>query len=201
MPSKKIMTPILGGNYYHIFNRGVNRLTLFYEKRNYSYFLRLIDQFLSDYFNLLAYCLLPNHFHLVIKVKDEILFKGEVISDEESIGKIVTQQLKRLFVTYSMAINKQEHREGILFDPKYKRIEIEDNDYLMYAIYYTHFNPEKHNVSPSFRNYEYSSYKSICEGNKSLVDCDFVFKLFDDLDGFVTFHNMLYEEKEDFELE
>ena len=201
MPSQKIITPILGGSYYHIFNRGINRQILFYQIRNYDYFLRLIDQFLSDYIHLLAYCLLPNHFHLILKVKEKIILNSKEIYDEESIGKTVVQQLKRLFITYSMAINKQEHREGILFDPKYKRIEIEDNDYLLYAIFYTHFNPEKHKVSQNFRNYEYSSYSAICEGSKSLADREYVLELFDDLHGFITYHNMLHLQKEEFDLE
>jgi REP element-mobilizing transposase RayT len=201
MPSRKIITPILGGSFYHIFNRGINRQILFYQIRNYEYFLRLIDQFLSDYIHLLAYCLLPNHFHLVLKVKEKILLNGEEKSDEESIGSTVVQQLKRLFVTYSMAINKQEHREGILFDPKYKRIEIEDDDYLLYAIYYTHYNPEKHQISRNFRLYEHSSYNAICEGNKSIVDRKYLLELFDDLHGFITYHNMLYAEKGEIDLE
>jgi hypothetical protein len=126
---------------------------------------------------------------------------GEEISDEESIGNTVVHQLKRLFITYSMAINKQEHRQGILFDPRYKRIEIEDNDYLLNAIFYTHYNPEKHRISQNFQNYNYSSYSAICEGRKSLVDRKYVLELFDDLHGFITYHNMHHQEKEEFNLE
>jgi len=72
MPSIKTTTPILGGNYYHIFNRGANRQLIFYNSENYKYFLKLLNELLSDYMQFFAYCLLPNHFHLIVKIKDEI---------------------------------------------------------------------------------------------------------------------------------
>ncbi len=72
MPAINIITPILGSNYYHIFNRGINRQNIFFSDRNYLYFLQLIDRFLSEYISILAYCLLPNHFHLIIKVNEKI---------------------------------------------------------------------------------------------------------------------------------
>lgn len=73
MPSIKTLTPILGGSYYHIFNRGSNRKNIFYTTENYNYFLKLLNNFLNQYVHFLAYALLPNHFHLVIKVKEEII--------------------------------------------------------------------------------------------------------------------------------
>ena len=120
MPSIKTITPILGGRYYHIFNRGANRQLVFYNPENYKYFLKLLNEFLSDYMHFFAYCLLPNHFHLVVKIKDEIYqpdkenqenrslstenikngsFKK--ITNEVEIGKLAVRQLKRLFITYA----------------------------------------------------------------------------------------------------
>ena len=106
----------MGGNYYHIFNRGANRQNIFFLPKNYDYFLKLLKEFLGEYVYFLAYALMPNHFHLIIKVKDEIegtvegtvLYKIEnkgtvlskengsfnsIITDEIEIGKIVSNQL------------------------------------------------------------------------------------------------------------
>ena len=59
------------GCYYHVYNRGNNRERLFYGEDNYLYFLRKYDSFLSDFTDLFAYCLLPNHFHVLIRIKAE----------------------------------------------------------------------------------------------------------------------------------
>jgi len=214
MPSIKTITPILGGSYYHIFNRGSNRQNIFYSEANYGYFLRLLNQFLSSSVNFLAYALLPNHFHLVLKVKNEISFANEgnrslaqkngsltVIKDEAEIGKFVVKQLKRLFITYAMAINKQENRIGNLFDPKYKRLEITDQEYLEYVIFYTHFNPEKHGVVPDFRKYRYSSYLAIPGTKQTNIDREHVLKLYGGKENFLDYHEGWHEERSSIILE
>lgn len=205
MPSIKTLTPILGGNYYHIFNRGSNRKNIFYSAANYDYFLRLLDQFLKGYVHFLAYVLLPNHFHLVIKVKDEVTESGKgnrslqeengSLSADLEIGKLVVRQLKRLFITYAMAINKQENRTGNLFDPKYKRLEIKDQDYLEFVIFYTHLNPEKHGITRNFRNYRYSSFQAITESGRTNIDRKLVLDIYGGKKSFIDYHNGWHEER------
>ena len=93
MPTKKVITPLVGGKYYHIFNRGINRNSVFFETRNYNYFLQLWKKYLNNYVDVLAYCLLPNHFHFLIKLQEEIEIETkeddyQVIRDEDIIGKV-----------------------------------------------------------------------------------------------------------------
>ena len=71
--------PLQPGTFYHVYNRGNNGENIFYKKENYPYFLRKLDQYLSPYLDVFAYCLLPNHFHFLIKTK-EVRF----ITDEHS---------------------------------------------------------------------------------------------------------------------
>ena len=145
---------------------------------------------------------MSNHFHLVLKVKDVIFKeKDDILADEEQIGKIVTNQLRRLFITYSMAINKQEKRTGNFFDRSFKRLEITSQEYLEYVIFYTHFNPEKHGVITNFRKYKYSSYKAILASAKTNIDREFVIDLFGGKDEFLNYHNVMHEEKENVVLE
>ena len=214
MPSIKTLTPILGGHYYHIFNRGSNRQNIFHTTENYHYFLKLLNQFLNEYVHFFAYALLPNHFHIVIKVKDEITLEStrnrslslkngslKTITNEEEIGKLVVRQLKKMFITYAMAINKQENRVGNLFDPKYKRLEINNQDYLEYAIFYTHFNLEKHGVIGNYKNHKYSSFKAITGKSKTNIHKEFVLELFGDKEEFINYHNVVHEERSEIILE
>jgi putative transposase len=212
MPSIKTITPILGDRYYHIFNRGSNRQNIFYSEENYLYFLRLWNLFLSGYVEFLAYCLLPNHFHFVIKTNEKIdvsvlneqenrslqkeRFFSPIISDQSVIGKVIVNRLKRLFITYSMAINKQENRVGNLFDPKYKRLEISDDEYLKYAIFYAHYNPEKHHLINNFRNYKFSSYNALIGNSKTNISKEAVYDIFGDRTSFINYHSVMHDEKE-----
>ncbi|MFA9388359.1 MAG: transposase [Prolixibacteraceae bacterium] len=212
MPSVKTITPILGDRYYHIFNRGSNKQNIFYSPENYVYFLHLMDQFLAGYVDFLAYCLLPNHFHLIIKTKEKLelaildevenrsfcreRFSKQIIDDVNVIGKIIVNRLKRMFITYSMAINKQENRVGNLFDPKYKRLMITDDNYLRYAIFYAHYNPEKHKLIDDFKSYRFSSYKALVGNSKIKMDREFVYELFGDKSSFINYHSVLHDEQE-----
>ena len=72
MPSLNTISPILGGRYYHVFNRGNNHQRVFFSEENYRYFMQLADKYLADYISLLAYCLIENHFHFLIKINDEL---------------------------------------------------------------------------------------------------------------------------------
>jgi putative transposase len=201
MPSINTITPLLGGSYYHIFNRGVNRSNLFFSDANYIYFLKLMSNFLGPYVHFLAYCLIPNHFHLAVRLRDEISYNGKTIKDEIEVGRLVTNQFKKLFITYAMAINTQENRVGSLFNPKFKRIEISDQDYLKQVIFYIHYNPEKHKMSNDFSNYRYSSFKALTGNSKTNIDREYVYAIFDDLEGLLNFHQYWHEEKENLILE
>jgi len=62
------------GNYYHIYNRGVNSCDIFKEDENYFFFLSKFSNYLLDFVDVYAYCLMPNHFHILIKVNDSLSF-------------------------------------------------------------------------------------------------------------------------------
>ena len=95
-----------------------------------------------------------------------------------------------------MAINVQEKRTGSLFESKYKRLEIEDEDYLRYAIFYTHYNPEKHGFSDNFRNYRFSSYSSFFSAKPTKIDREFVLAFWGWIDDFTSYHEYLHEDRE-----
>jgi hypothetical protein len=78
------------GNFYHVYNRGNNRQRIFFEERNYLYFLRLFEKYLSPLVDVYAYCLMPNHFHLLIRIKDnhqtsEVFKTSEVFGNPDEV--------------------------------------------------------------------------------------------------------------------
>jgi REP element-mobilizing transposase RayT len=205
MPSLNAITPILGDNYYHIFNRGNNKECIFFTESNYNYFISLYKRYISPFCDTLAYCLIPNHFHLLIKIKGEILIEknGEVqqIKDDEKIGATVSEQFRRLFITYSQAIKKQEKIIGNLFSRPFKRIMIEDEDYLKYLTFYIHFNPVKHNFSDDFKKYRFSSYSAIISNSETNLNRTLLLDIFGGREDFINYHNYYHDEKLDMMLE
>ena len=168
--------PIQSDRYYHIFNQGNNKENIFKEKRNYSYFLGLINKYLHPICEVFAYCLLPNHFHLVLKT-------NEGVPD-----KVLSQKFSNLFNTYSKAINKAHNRTGSLFRDRFRRKVIENEDYLRNLIVYVHLNPEYHELYPDFKKYKYSSYQSYLSKKASKLNREFVLGLFEDIPNFQYAH-------------
>ncbi|AUP79309.1 oxygen-dependent coproporphyrinogen oxidase [Flavivirga eckloniae] len=164
-------------HYYHIFNRGINSDVIFQTEDNKSYFLKLVEKHLMGKVDILAYCLMDNHFHFAIK-----------IVKEESIA---TQAFSNLFNAYAKAYNKQQNRTGTLFERPYKRIRIQDEDYLKKLILYIHKNPENHNVINNFENYEFSSYKNYLDDSNSIIvtNKSYIINLFNDLENFKYTHS------------
>jgi len=207
MPSYKNITPLLGGNYYHIYNRGINSCNIFFQQRNYNYFLSLLKQYILDYVEILVYCLLPNHFHLLLRIKEIIIETTDdnqpdkIISNEVKTGEFVSEQFRRMFISYSQAINRQEKRTGSLYIRNFKRILLDDDDHLKYLFFYIHYNPAKHGIYNNFKEYKFSSYKTYLSEKPTNIARNHGLELFDGLEGFLNFHNYFHEEKDDLNLE
>jgi len=166
-------TPLYKDQYYHIYNRGNNGEKIFYSPANYLFFLKRFEKYLSDCVDLFAYCLLSNHFHLLIKVKDNI-----------QLG----EQFRLLFLSYSKAINKQIGRTGSLFQKRYKRTIIESIPSLCRAAEYIHTNPVHHNITNDFMNYKYSSFQSLISDKETKLNREELLKWFEGRDNFIKVH-------------
>jgi len=186
MPTKKIITPLLPGNYYHIFNRGNDHVRIFYSKENYRYFLNKYFLLLEDHIDTYCYCLLPNHFHLLVRVKE---------SNDEKFHLKVSHQFRRLFQSYALSINKQEGRDGSLFRKYFRRIHIRDMNYLRRLVFYIHFNPQKHQLIQNFRYYPHSSYNLVINQSGENIRSTDVISWFNDVEDFILYHNCLHDER------
>jgi putative transposase len=136
--------------YYHLYNRSNNREIVFKEEKNYSYFLGKYQAYCHSYFETLVFCLMPTHFHLLVK---------SISPDLEGARKAVALLLS----SYTKAIDVQSKRHGSLFQPHTKAIEITDHSYLMTVISYIHQNPVRAGLVRRMENWPYSSYCSLLE--------------------------------------
>ena len=154
------------GQYYHIYNRGNNQENLFFEERNYRYFLKLYAKYIEPIADTYAYCLLRNHFHLLVRIKTvEEQEALETLRGSETPRvfkpKKPGQQLGNLFNAYAKAINKAYGRTGSLFQNPFGRVLVDSEAYLVHLITYIHQNPQKHGFVDDFRVWPYSSYHAM----------------------------------------
>jgi REP element-mobilizing transposase RayT len=194
--------PLLEGCYYHIYNRGNNGDNLFYQPRNYFYFLKQYDLYLSDYLETYAYCLLPNHFHLLVKVRDwddlpankQYLQHGSKhLSTPETI---ISELFRRFFSAYARAIKTQEERTGSLFQKNFKRKPVLSEAYFTNLVAYIHRNPQKHGISSDFKEYPYNSYNRMLMPQQTRLKKAEVIGWFGGINGFQVFHDTKHDEKQ-----
>jgi REP element-mobilizing transposase RayT len=176
-------TALRCGGYYHIFNRGNNRETIFREQRNYFYFLKLYEKYIPLVADTFAYCLLPNHFHLLVRVKtgEENMASGIKIKNPG-------QQFGNLFNAYAKAFNKVYQRTGSLFEKPFKRIEITSDAYFRRLIAYIHQNPQCHGLIDNFQLWPYSSYQTILSHKPTHIHREDVLTWFGDGKAYQAYH-------------
>ena len=153
---------------YHLYNRGNNRIKIFYKKENYLYFLRKVRKHLLPYCDILAYCLMPNHFHFLIQIKDLI---EESTNQSDLKGNMLNKNIGILQASYTRAIHKQEGKTGSLFQQHSKAKRLENgsatrsqitavvNDYPFICFNYIHQNPLRTGLVEKMEDWEFSSFK------------------------------------------
>ena len=173
MPAKNVNKKFVTDGIYHVYNRGVEKRKIFLDDQDYRVFLHLLKYYLSPFTDkklhpitttgnlqlirprplknlqnevkLLAYCLMPNHFHLLLKQKNL-----------DSMTKL----LRRLSTTYALYFNRRYKRVGYLFQGRYKAVLIDNNDSLLHISRYIHLNPQEliRLTRSDLVTYPYSSY-------------------------------------------
>ena len=162
------------GNFYHIYNRGNNGQDIFFEEINYAYFLSLIKKYLLPISKIYSFCLLKNHFHLLLRINDTC--------------ETSSRHFSNLFNAYTKAINKKYGRTGSLFEKPFKRIKIDEESYLKNLILYIHLNPEHHQITNNFKNYKYSTFKTCLSSKETNIEREEVLSFFDGKENFNETH-------------
>ena len=176
-------------HYYHIFNRGNNRETLFRQERNYDYFLNLYAKHVYPVADTFAYCLLPNHFHFAIRIKPESDIAKVLRKRNPDKSLDPGQNLGNLFNAYTKAVNKTYGRTGSLFEKPFHRKLITDDDYFWRLILYIHFNPQKHGLIDDFRLWPFSSYPALISNQPTRLKREAVLFTFGGCENFIQQHD------------
>lgn len=152
------------GQFYHIYNHAVGGRDLFRDTGNYEHFLSLYNKYIEPVAETYAWCLMPNHFHVLVRIKENVVYKysnadrsGDAVRFEEV--KWMTKDLSaseasdsvkipkphlhfsHLFNAYSKYINMQTSARGALFERPFKRKLIDSVEYLQRLVIYIHHNP------------------------------------------------------------
>jgi putative transposase len=164
----------LPGHYYHLDNRGARRLTIFREEKNYHFVLLRVKKYCREYdLSPIAYSLLPNHYHFLLRQ-----------NGEHKAGLLP----QRVFNSYSKAYNKVYEHSGTLFEGRFRAKPVSDDGYLRHLCRYIHANPVKHGLAQRPEEWAYSNYQEwlgLREG--TLVDRQFIADMFPNIADYREF--------------
>ena len=158
---------------YHIYNRGNNKQLIFFNDDNYIFFIKKIREQLASCAEIICYCLMPNHFHIIIQANEKTIVERKSFG-----GKPMQEFAYRIGVllsSYSQAINKQNKTTGSLFQQKTKakilseQIEDKQENYLESCFFYVHNNPFEAGLVKTLSDWPYSSYLDYTDVRKGTV--------------------------------
>ena len=187
------ITPIEKGRYYHIYNRGINGEDIFKEEKNYDFFLKKWATYIDPIAETYAYCLLKNHFHFLVYIREE-----DVFSENGASVKLLNPSLQfsHLYNSYAQSINKVYSRTGALFEHPFRRKMIDSESYFCKVVAYIHTNPQKHGFVDDFKFYPHSSYGRVMDEQPTFISKDKLITWFNDKDNYKEFHSKFKEEME-----
>lgn len=174
-------------SYYHIVNHAVGSENLFRTNDNFHYFLKKYSFHMTSVCDTLAYCLMPNHIHFLVRVNSESMLRAHK-KYKDDFHKLVMQQLSNLLNAYAKAYNKMFSRRGALWIDYTKRFRIENEAYLISTINYIHQNPVKHGYVKNCEDWHHSSYLTVLSSRPTALNRKEVIKWFGNINEYVKFH-------------
>lgn len=148
---------LIPNHFHHYYNQGNNRGQIFFSRENKLYFLRKFREHVLPYCEVVAYCLMDNHFHFLIST-------NELSVQEKQLENIKISALnngfRKLMSGYAQAINKQNGRTGLLFRPKskHKLLDSKKDEYPFICFQYIHQNPWVAGLVSKMEDWEFSSF-------------------------------------------
>lgn len=197
-------------NYYHIYNHANGDENIYRTDENYRFFLAKHSHYIAPIADTFCYCLMPNHFHLLIRIKSfqellqlpicKILSDAEknsistdiVLANQQDFAKqteiFLSRQFSNLFNSYTKSFNKMYDRKGSLFQQNFKRKKIENETYFTRLVQYIHCNPVHHGFVTNAEDWHWSSYNSYFSTKKTQLSKEEAIKWFGNIEDFREFH-------------
>ena len=186
--------PFVPGNIYHIYNHGVGSENLFRKEDNYRYFLQKYAFHVEPIAETFAYCLLPNHFHFLIRIREQTLESLQISPKPVKkpalrlSQKLVSKAFGNFFSAYTQAYNKMYNRKGGLFQSRLQRRHVSGISYYKRLIHYIHYNPVKHGLVDIPEDWRYSSYGALISDKRSQIPRSQIYSWFGSKTHFIDSH-------------
>jgi putative transposase len=174
--------PVIPGEFYHIYNRATGNESLFRNDAGYLHWISLFKEYVLPFCEVYAYCLLPNHFHLLLRINENIS------------GKDFSKAMSDLANSYAKWVNVKYGRKGTLFMRPFKRKRIEDDFQLCWTFWYIHRNPLHHKYTNDWAGWNYSSYQAYISGKPTVIKTKYFIDFFGGLEKLKAQHQMQAEE-------
>lgn len=205
MSSRNTEREFSPGTYYHIYTRGVNRRKIFKDTQDYNMFIRYLKLYLlpiellkklamqdirinkfiqtnlSKEVELNCFALMPNHFHLLVRLKEP---KG------------IESLMRRILTGYAMYFNQKNKRVGHLFENRYKSVAVLTDDYLLYLTRYIHRNPLKSKTA----RLEFTSMPYYSEKEASWINPESILEHFSSTNPILSYKTFVEEKENEFDL-
>jgi len=194
------------GQTYHLYNKAVGNEQLFRTTKDYKQFLERFARYLCPFVDVYAYCLMPNHFHFMIKIqkpsnsqlkKENTSCSIALLNDEIQVNKFIESQLSRMLSGYTLSFNRRTTRMGQLFKQGTKRVNVKSPSKFVHLISYIHHNPIHHAITDSFQQWTFSSYNAYLRNANTLIAKK---EILDFLGGRSEFHRIHKSFVEDFKI-
>lgn len=194
MPGR--ITPLISGEYYHIYNRGSEKRNIFTQSRDFTRFLKTVFyyQFIGpknsfskyqknkiDYLKplskekiveLVCYCLMPNHFHFLVR---QLADNG------------TSKFMSQITNSYTKYFNTKYNRIGPLLQGAFKAVIIESDEQFMHVSRYIHLNPVVSNIVKMPQDYSWSSYKEFVNRQGGICEPESILDLFPSSEKYAEF--------------
>jgi putative transposase len=139
-------------DFHHIYNRGNDKQTIFFQERNYNFFLQKVEKYIAPNADLVAWCLMPNHFHFLIRANS---CSTKIVKEKPIPINALTEGIRLMLSSYTKAIQKQESITGNLFQQKTKFKCVDE--YLPTVFHYIHQNALKAKLVNRLEDWKWSS--------------------------------------------
>lgn len=189
--------PLKADKFYHLYNRAIGNEKLFLSANNYQYFLTKMKQHILPVADIYAYCLLPNHFHLLVRIRsfDELISfylkkKGKTFNEKDhNLPDFIMEQFSNWLNGYTKAFNKMYNRKGGLFIDYLKRNESHSEKDTRNFLFYIHKNPVHHGLTKNIGEWKYDSYNVILNNKSSGLQINEMMDWFGSRENFIQFHS------------